>query len=336
MRHDAPKTVGLPLPRAYVYYQIVLAITAAEKVSKTRMVVDTPQASSWLARHEFLIRRLHSLSGLIPVGAYMVVHLLTNASVLDSPARFQNLVYQIHSLGSALVVVEWLFIFIPIIFHAVIGVVIIRGGLPNSGTYTYVNNRRYTLQRVTGMIAFAFIFWHVFHMHGWFHSHTWLTTVAQPLFGAQFKPYNAASSLTQAMQGIVVPLLYAVGVLSCVFHLANGIWTMGITWGVWVSPAAQRRADWICAGFGVLVAIIGLSGLFGAKTVDLERALNSEQKMYDAKVATDEIDAERAHHKRWSAGELQELHESLEKKKSHDDSNAADVAQAVEREADVP
>ncbi len=33
--------------------------------------------------------------------------------------------------------------------------------------------------------------------------------------------------------------LYSVGVLSCVFHLANGIWTFGITWGLWITPEAQ-------------------------------------------------------------------------------------------------
>src|SRR6186997_3187330 len=107
-----------------------------------------------MARHEFLIRRLHSLSGLIPVGAYMVVHLLTNASVVDSPNAFQRAVYQIHSFGGLLPAIEWIFIFIPILFHAIIGVVIIRGGLPNSGTYRYGKNIRYTLQRATGMIAF--------------------------------------------------------------------------------------------------------------------------------------------------------------------------------------
>ena len=58
----------------------------------------------------------------------MVVHLLTNASVLDSPATFQKNVYSIHSLGVILPVVEWVFIFIPLLFHAIFGVLIIRGG----------------------------------------------------------------------------------------------------------------------------------------------------------------------------------------------------------------
>ena len=152
----------------------------------------------------------------------MVVHLITNASVLDSPASFQTNVYRIHSLGRILPLIEWGFIFTPILFHAILGVVIIRGGLPNSGTYQTSSNIRYSLQRATGMIAFVFIVWHVFHMHGWFHFEGWLDRVAHPLNGANFRPYNAASSLALAMQGVLVPVLYAIGILSCVFHLANG------------------------------------------------------------------------------------------------------------------
>ena len=253
------------------------------------MTADSSASPSFLARHEFLLRRLHSLCGIIPVGAYMCVHLLTNASVLNSSAIFQRLVYQIHSLEGALPVVEWAFIFLPLLFHAIFGVVIIRSGLPNSSTYKYTNNVRYTLQRATGMIAFAFIMWHVFHMHGWIHAEWW-EKIAHGLGGAQFKPYNAASTAGAAMQSnIVVPVLYAIGVLSCVFHLANGIWTFGITWGILVSPASQRWANYACAGFGVALAFVGLSAIGGFYKVDLKEARQAEEKMYDAKLASGEI-----------------------------------------------
>lgn len=262
---------------------------------------------SFLQRHEFFIRRLHSLSGLIPVGAYMVVHLMVNASILDSPGMFQRNVYQIHSLGRLLPLVEWVFIFAPILFHALIGVVIICGGQSNSVTYRYTSNMRYTLQRATGLIAFFFIGWHVFHTHGWFHFDAWLTHVAGNLNGANFRPYDAASSLGEAMKGMVVPALYAVGVLSCVFHLANGIWTMGITWGVWISPGAQLRATWLCLAFGVGLALVSMGALVGSMTVDIGDALQIEDKMYQAKIESGELIPEEAEHKRWTPQELEEL-----------------------------
>ena len=248
-------------------------------------------SSSFLARNEFLIRRLHSLSGMIPVGAYMVVHLLTNATVLDSPASFQKNVYAIHSLGVILPLIEWTFIFIPILFHAIVGVLIIRGSLPNNSTYKYTSNLRYTLQRATGMIAFAFIVWHVFHMHGWFHADPWLNSISA-LGGGMFRPYNASSTGAEAMRLSMplVPILYAIGVLSCVFHLANGIWTFGITWGLWVTPQAQRWATYACLVFGIGLGIVGMSALAGfAWVVDPSAAKVVEDKMYKTRIDSGEI-----------------------------------------------
>jgi len=249
---------------------------------------------SFWARHDFLIRRLHSLSGLVPVGGFMVVHLLANASVLESPAAFQKNVYSIHSLGSLLPVVEWAFIFIPILFHAIIGMVIVAGGMPNSNQYRYAANYRYTLQRATGMIAFVFIMVHVFHMHGWFHADFWLENVVKPFGGGQFKPFNAASTAGMALQNYVWVAFYIVGVLSCVYHLANGLWTMGITWGVWTSAKAQARASVVCSAFGLLLAVVSMGGLFGMRAVgssqeNLEQAIEAEDQMYKSKTESGEV-----------------------------------------------
>lgn len=282
----------------------------------------TPE-KSFLARHEFLIRRLHSLSGLIPVGAYMCIHLLTNASLLNGPGTFQNAVYQIHSFGKLLPVIEWVFIFIPILFHAIFGFVIIRGGLPNLGSYPLPKNRRYVLQRASGMIAFVFIMWHVFHLHGWFHFEAWTENVADPLGGHKFRPYNAASTLAQALSGTVMTLFYALGVIASVFHLANGIWTMGITWGVWTSPAAQARANVVCILFGVGLGVVGLSALGGAKTVDVDEAIRIEDQKYEKMIEYGDLDPEVAKHKRTDHGE------GSEEDESGNDEESPETAQAV-------
>lgn len=237
---------------------------------------------NWFAKNDFLLRRLHSLSGLIPVGAYMVVHLTTNSLILVGDSSFQNAVYAIHSLGPLLLFVEWGAIFLPLIFHAVFGVVIILTGKNNVSKYSYTGNVRYMLQRVTGVIALIFIFMHVFHLHGWIHVDAWLDYIAKPLGMASFKPYNAASTAAAAMQSsIFVPVLYAIGVLACVFHFANGIWTMGITWGVWTTPKGQKRATYAVTAIGVVVSLIGLSAIGGFLNVDVEAAREVEDRMYE-------------------------------------------------------
>ena len=101
---------------------------------------------------------------------------------------------------------------------------------------------------------------------------------------AKFRPYNAASSLAIAMTGIVWPIFYAVGVLACTFHLANGIWTAGITWGVWLTPSSQRRASIACALFGLFIGAAGLSSLIAVKTTDAMEAAKIENEMYDVRI----------------------------------------------------
>lgn len=229
-------------------------------------------APNFFQRNEFLLRRLHSLLGLIPVGAYVVVHLMVNASVFGSPKLFQRLVFHIHSLGPILPVVEWTFIFLPIIFHGVYGLMITKGGNPNTQAYPYNSNFRYTMQRATGLIAFLFIAWHVFQMHGWIHAEFWVNNIAKPLGGAEFAPYNAASSGAEAMQAsIIIPILYAIGVLATVFHFSNGLFTFGITWGFWVSQKAQESAKLAANVLFVVLAVVGMTSIVGLYSMSSER-----------------------------------------------------------------
>ncbi|MEQ8848284.1 succinate dehydrogenase cytochrome b558 subunit [Botrimarina sp.] len=252
-------------------------------------------STSFFVRHEFLIRRLHSLSGLIPVGAFMCVHLVTNASVLNGPETFQENVYRIHGLGKLLPLVEWLFIFLPLIFHAVVGVWIVTTGVPNTSNYAYGANWRYTLQRASGMVALVFILYHVFHMHGWLHFDWWLA-MAEPLGGAKFAPFNAPSTAGAALQNPLIIAFYAVGIVASVFHLANGLWTMGITWGAWTSAAAQRKALYACGVFGFALLAVGLSALVGMVGVGsgegFEQARQIEEQMFKYKVEAGLIPAD--------------------------------------------
>lgn len=230
-------------------------------------------SESFFTRHQFLIYRLFSLAGLVPVGAFLVVHLLTNASVLAGAGTFQSRVDMIHALGPLLLPIEWAFIFLPMLFHAAVGFVIIANGAPNVGSYAYVGNVRYTLQRATGMIAFAFIIWHVMQLH-------WM---GAPVGGGRFDPHHASSSAAVVLQPMAVTILYAIGILATVFHFSNGLWTLGITWGLWTSPSAMRRANWISVAVGVLLGGAGLGALAGMRSVDVREARAIESRMLEVR-----------------------------------------------------
>jgi succinate dehydrogenase / fumarate reductase cytochrome b subunit len=246
--------------------------------------LENATASSFIGRHQFLIYRLFSLAGIVPIGGYLVFHLGTNALVLISPASFQAAVDQIHSLGFLVPVLEWTFIFGPMLFHAAVGWLIISGMVANVGSYPYTSNVRYTLQRVTGMIAFFFILWHLWHMHQY----------GKPFGGGWFDAHHASSSASAALQSTAVRIGYVIGVLAAVYHLANGIWTFGITWGIWTSERAMRGASYVCLAFGILLAGTGIGALVGMTQVDVDEARliedrREQQRRWERGDSADEI-----------------------------------------------
>ncbi len=86
---------------------------------------------------------------------------------------------------------------------------------------------------------------------------------------ARFDPAAAITVPEVIQSSWIIAALYAVGTLACVYHLANGLWTMGITWGVWTSPEAQRKANIPCAIVGLALAVVGMGALYGMWTADL-------------------------------------------------------------------
>ncbi len=209
-------------------------------------------------RYHFLLRRLHSLSGIIPVGVFICIHLTVNASILAGPRAFQFAVDQIHNINNLgiLKTVEVVFILIPIAFHAIVGIIIWLTSQPNVTRYRYGGNIRYTLQRWTGILAILFILLHLRHIH-------WIIPG-----GAEFDPHDAATSTVRAMVGAWAGIMYTIGVLCAVFHLANGVWTFLITWGVTIGPAAQRRSGYVCAIIGIILGLFGIGSLITLKTMD--------------------------------------------------------------------
>ncbi|MGB2985004.1 MAG: succinate dehydrogenase [Phycisphaerae bacterium] len=218
----------------------------------------TADAGAFGERYHFLARRLHSLSGIIPVGVFLCVHLSVNASIMAGPGAFQYAVDQIHKLNNLgiLKAVEVLFILIPIAFHAVVGVIIWLTSMPNLVQYQYAGNLRYTFQRWTGVIAFLFILVHLWHVH-------WIIPG-----GAEFDPHAVAESTIAAMNTWWTAPVYAIGVLCAVFHFANGIWSFLIVWGITIGPRSQTISACVCAIIGIVLGLFGFGALIRLKTMD--------------------------------------------------------------------
>ncbi len=111
----------------------------------------------------FLLRRLHSLSGIVPVGAFLLEHFFSNAFATNGPNAYADQVKLLTGLPF-LFWVEALFIWIPISFHALYGFYIWYRGESNVGQYPWLGNWMYSAQRWTGAITFAYIVFHTIEM----------------------------------------------------------------------------------------------------------------------------------------------------------------------------
>ena len=229
----------------------------------------------------------------MPIGVFLIVHLTTNASIVwgringhdglkgadAAVATFQHEVNFIHSLP-ALILIEIFGLWLPIAFHSVLGVIYATSGKPNNDRYAYRDNWRYTLQRISGYVGVLFIFYHVATLR-------WGWTFLIP-GGTEWSGDYAASTMAAALQGsmdgfrlggLLVSAFYMLGVTLLVFHLANGLWTAAITWGLTVSEAAQKRWGQVCVVIGTGLMLAAWSAVIGFATLDAASAREVETNM---------------------------------------------------------
>lgn len=224
--------------------------------------VAAPAAPSGLAKRDlvhFLARRLHSLTGVLPIGAFLVEHFYSNYQAVGpgGAARFNGVVKDLQSNP----VIIWMEIFgigLPILYHAFYGIFIASQARYNTGRYGYGANWRFLLQRISGVFLLFYIGYHV-----------WMTrfrpVVAPELFSSShgLVTYDYMHGyLTEKLLGVPTWLVYAVGVTAACFHFANGLWGFLIHWGITVGPRAQRFSAYACAGLGILLLALGLNSLY--------------------------------------------------------------------------
>jgi len=199
----------------------------------------------------FVLRKLHQLSGIMPLGIFLLEHFYTNSKALAGAADFNNAVKDLQSIPYILLV-EIGGIFIPLIYHAVYGLVITVEARPNNLNYPYPRNWFYTIQRVTGVILFFFITFHVLNFRFGLVPGLNMTSVAH-------HPDQAFDVVAREFSIIPIFIVYVIGITSTVWHLANGIWLFLVDWGITIGERAQRLAGYACIAFGALLLAVGIN-----------------------------------------------------------------------------
>src|SRR4030095_7033345 len=96
----------------------------------------------------------------MPLGFFLLEHFYTNSKALSGAADFNDAVKDLQSIPYILFI-EIGGIFIPLIHEPVYGPLIPVEARPNNLAYPYPRNWFYLVQRITGVILFFFITFHV-------------------------------------------------------------------------------------------------------------------------------------------------------------------------------
>src|SRR5580704_6726563 len=154
---------------------------------------------------DYLLRKLHSFTGIIPVGAFLAEHFWSNSYALVSRAQYDVKSQELQTIP-----------------------------------FRVVGNWLYTTQRYTGLIAFAYIGWHLY-------TERWLT-----------HGKSTYADVEDLLQNPYALAFMFVGVLASSFHLGVGIWNFLCKWGLAATVKAQRAAGALGATVGFAFSVIGV------------------------------------------------------------------------------
>jgi succinate dehydrogenase / fumarate reductase cytochrome b subunit len=191
------------------------------------------------------LRRLHSLSGIVPVGAFLFEHILiSNSTAISGPPAYARQVSFLANLPLVFFL-ELFGIWLPIAFHALYGFYIWYRGDGNTMEYPWTGNWMYTAQRWTGGIAFFYIVWHTYTMRFTgvdLHDH----------------PEFSFGKVAAEVHNPLLLAFYVVGLICASWHFAYGIWLFAAKWGITPGETARRRFGWVCLAGGIVLAVVGL------------------------------------------------------------------------------
>ena len=193
---------------------------------------------------EYTFRKWHSLMGVIPVGVFLTQHLIVNnfatrgAEAFNKAAGFMELLPFRYAL-------EIFIIFLPILYHAIYGLYIAFTAKNNAVSYGYFRNWMFVFQRISGIVTLIFISWHV-----------WETRI-QAMLGKEVN-YDMMADI---LNNPAMFAFYLVGVVSTIFHFANGLWTFCISWGLTASPRSPRISTYVTLAIFLGLSYVGVSAL---------------------------------------------------------------------------
>jgi succinate dehydrogenase / fumarate reductase cytochrome b subunit len=212
--------------------------------------------------NSFYSRKLHSLLGVIPLGFFLLEHLLTNFEAFYGLEAFTEQIEWLISLPLVLVL-EIFGIWLPLLYHGVYGLFIAFQARHNTNNFGYFRNWMFRLQRITGVITLIFVAWHIFE-----------TRVQVGLGNVEHSDLGLL--MHNILSDNLMFTLYLIGVIATAFHFSNGLWAFLVSWGITIGAKSQRISTYFTMGLFVIMSImfvISLTSFRGEEFALLQEAV---------------------------------------------------------------
>lgn len=195
----------------------------------------------------FYIRRLHSLCGIVPVGLFLLEHILTNSMVLGGPAPFNAAVERLAAIPHEIMLpMEICFILVPFLFHGLYGIYILMQAKNNPRSYGFARNWNFYFQRITAILIFLFLIWHVVYLR------IMVKGGGTPISFELMQAY---------LSNPIIWAAYLIAMIATAFHFCNGLTTFAMTWGIAKGPRIQTFCSRIFMLLWVVLSLIVLASM---------------------------------------------------------------------------
>jgi succinate dehydrogenase / fumarate reductase cytochrome b subunit len=189
----------------------------------------------------FLRSRLGSLLAVVPLALWTVVHLWNNLAAFRGGEAWEHAVteytHPVAQLATGIVVL------LPLVLHSAWGVGRLLSTRPNNLRYSFYANLKYLLQRLSAVGLLLFL-----------GAHLWLAMLKPRLQEGHAEPF--ADIAHQMRTHVPTLAVYLLGTLALAYHLANGVETFAMGWGLVSSRRALKKLE-----RGVVVVFVLLLGM---------------------------------------------------------------------------
>jgi succinate dehydrogenase / fumarate reductase, cytochrome b subunit len=197
--------------------------------------------SSAESANRFVRGRIASLVALAPLGVWTVLHLWHNLRAFEGPKAWQSAVTEYpHPVAQLVTLLVVLF---PLALHTAWGIGRLATSRPNNVRYGFYTNLKYALQRLSAIGVLFFL-----------GAHLWLAMLRPRLTEGHPEPFaEIAHEMRFHWPTLAV---YLLGTLGVAYHLANGMQSFAMGWGLVRSQRALRQMEWLAwLAFAVLLAM---------------------------------------------------------------------------------